>query len=118
MDKMLSFLGLARKSGNLVLGYNKNEEAVKFRKLKLILISKGAATNTKDKFYGYGEKYAVPVIEGYSPLELGNALGYEEIAVVGVLDQNMAKKLLAIYESNKEDEEINGGGPIVKNQSI
>jgi|LFRM01.1.fsa_nt_gb ribosomal protein L7Ae-like RNA K-turn-binding protein len=117
MDKMLSFLGLARKSGNLLLGYNKNEEAVKFRKLKLILISKGAAENTKDKFRGYGEKYNVPVIEGYTPLELGSALGYEEIAVVGVLDKNMAKKLLTIHESSKE-QEINGGGPIVKNQSI
>ena len=118
MDKMLSFLGLARKSGNLLLGYNKNEEAVKFRKLKLILISKDAATNTKDKFRGYGEKYAVPVIENYTPFELGSALGYEEIAVVGVLDKNMAKKLLILHESNKEEEQINGGGPIVKNQSI
>ena len=117
MDKMLSFLGLTRKSGNLLLGYNKNEEAIKFRKLKLIIISKDAAENTKDKFRGYSEKYAIPMIEDFTPFELGNALGYAEIAVVGVLDRNMAKKLLALHKS-KNDEEIYGGGPIVKNQSI
>ena len=117
MDKRLSFLGIARKSGNLLLGYNKNEEAVKFHKVKLLIISKDAAENSKDKFRGYSEKFSIPIIEDFTPFELGNALGYEEIAVVGVLDKNMAKKLLTLNESNK-DEEINGGGPIVKNQSI
>ncbi len=117
MDKMLSFLGLARKSGKLLLGYNKNEEAVKYHKVKLLIISKDAAENTKDKFRGYGEKYAIPLIEDFTPLELGNALGSGEIAVVGVLDRNMAKKLITLDKS-KKDEEINGGGPIVKNQSI
>ncbi|HBT18533.1 MAG TPA: 50S ribosomal protein L7ae-like protein [Clostridiaceae bacterium] len=117
MDKMLSFLGLIRKSGKLILGYNKCEEAVKTRKVKLLVLSKGASENTKDKFRGYCEKYKVPFIEDFTPDELGYALGYEGIAVVGVSDRNMAEKLKTLYES-KESEELNGGGPIVKNQSI
>jgi len=117
LDKMLSFLGLIRKSGKLILGYNKCEEAVKTRKVKLLVLSKGASENTKDKFRGYCEKYKVPFIEDFTPDELGYALGYEGIAVVGVSDRNMAEKLKTLYES-KESEELNGGGPIVKNQSI
>jgi ribosomal protein L7Ae-like RNA K-turn-binding protein len=104
LDKMLSFLGLTRKSGNLILGYNKNEEAIKMRKLSLLILSKGASDNTKDKFKGYCEKYKVPYIEDFTPDELGCALGYEGIAVVGVSDRNMARKLMEQYNSKRVEE--------------
>ena len=77
LDKMLSFLGLTRKSGQLLLGYNKNEEAIKTKKVSLLIVSKDASENTKDKFKGYCEKYKVPLIEDFTPDELGYALGYE-----------------------------------------
>ena len=117
MNKVLSFLGLTRKSGNLVIGYNKNMEQVKLGKIKLLIVSTGASQNTRDKFKGYGERYNVPYIEDFTPDELGTALGFETIAVVWVSDYSMAKKLKTIYDSVKE-ENINGGGPIVKNQSV
>ena len=104
LDKMLSFLGLTRKSGNLILGYNKNEEAIKMRKLYLLILSKGASENTKDKFKGYCEKYKVPYIEDFTPDELGHALGYEGIAVVGVSDQSMADKIVSMHNSVKVEE--------------
>ena len=104
LDKMLSFLGLTRKSGNLILGYNKNEEAIKTGKISLMIISKDAAENTKDKFKSYSEKYNVPLIEDFTPDELGCALGLEGIAVVGVTKKSMAKKLQDIYKSIKEEE--------------
>ena len=104
LNKMLSFLGLTRKSGNLVLGYNKNEEAVKTGKISLMIISKEASENTKDKFKSYSEKYHVPLIEDFTPDELGYALGLEGIAVVGVTKKSMAKKLQEIYSSIQEEE--------------
>ncbi len=104
LDKMLSFLGLTRKSGQLLLGYNKNEEAIKTKKVSLLIVSKDASENTKDKFKGYCEKYKVPLIEDFTPDELGYALGYEGIAVVGITNKNMSKKLLHIYDSSKEEE--------------
>lgn len=116
-NRVLAFLGIARKSGNLVLGYNKCEEAVKMRQLRLLFISTGASQNTKDKFYGFSERYHVPILEDFTPEELGSALGLKGIAVLGVKDPNMAKKIRSFYDG-KEDEEINGGGPIVKDQSI
>ncbi len=104
MDKMLSFLGLTRKSGNIILGYNKNEEAIKVGKVSLLIISKDASENTKEKFKSYSVKYDVPLIEDFTPDELGYALGYEGIAVVGVTKKSMAKKLLEIYKSIQEEE--------------
>ena len=104
MNKVLSFLGLTRKSGNIVIGYNKNMEAVKVGKIKLLIVSPGAAQNTRDKFKGYSERYHVAYIEDFTPDELGYALGYEGIAVVGVSDRNMARKLKEQYNSKGMEE--------------
>ena len=104
MNKVLSFLGLTRKSGNIVIGYNKNMEAVKVGKIKLLIVSPGAAQNTRDKFKGYSERYHVAYIEDFTPDELGHALGYEGIAVVGVSDQSMADKIVSMHNSIKVEE--------------
>jgi ribosomal protein L7Ae-like RNA K-turn-binding protein len=103
VNKFLSFLGLTRKSGKLLLGYNKNEEAIKLRQLFLVIISTGAAENTKKKFQGLAERAGVPLIEDYTTEELGMALGRKEIAVVGVIDRSMAAKLISIREPGDVD---------------
>lgn len=96
-DRFLSFLGITKKSGNLREGYNKCEEAVKFNKAKLIILSEDTSSNTKDKFNTYCNRYSIDVIEGYSKEELGRALGREEINVICVLDVKMSKRLMELW---------------------
>lgn len=103
MNRFLSFLGITRKSGNAVLGYNKNEETLRTGRLHLLIVSKDAAQNTKEKFVKLAGEAGVPLIEDFTPYELGQALGMDEIAVVGIKDAKMAAKLLSIAGQGQEN---------------
>lgn len=101
-DKFLQFLGLTKRAGKLLEGYNKCEDAIKRRKVRLIILSCDASENTTDKFLKYGEKYKIPVLREYDKEELGSALGMEEIKILGVIDSKMSERLACIYKDIKK----------------
>lgn len=102
-DKFLQFLGLTKRAGKLLEGYNKCEDAIKRHKVHLIILSCDASENTVDKFLRYVEKYKIPVIQGYNKEELGSALGTEEIKILGVMDSKMSERLTCIYNDIKKN---------------
>lgn len=96
-NKFLQFLGLAKKSGNLIEGYNKCEELVKRSGLYLLILSEDCSTNTKEKFARYCMSYNIPFIESFSKEELGAPIGRAEINVLGVVDKKISDKLLSLW---------------------
>jgi len=100
MNKFYNFIGISKKAGYTVEGYNKCEESIKRRKLFLIILSEEASENTKKKFSNYSSKYGVPVISGLPKEELGRCLGLDEINILGISDQKMALQLIKIWEEN------------------
>ncbi|ADL51531.1 50S ribosomal protein L7ae-like protein [Clostridium cellulovorans] len=102
VNKFYNFLGLVKRSGNLIEGYNRCDEAIKYKKLPLILMSKDVSDNTKKKFLNYSSKSAIKILEGFEKEDLGRAIGRAEIKIVGILDGNMAKKLLELYGCQDE----------------
>lgn len=106
-NKFLQFLGIAKKSGNLIEGYNKCEELVKRSKLSLIILSRDCSDNTKDKFLKYCTDYEVPFIESFTKEELGAPIGRSEISILGVSDNKISYKLLALWN---EQNNINTRG--------
>lgn len=96
-DKFLQFLGLTKRAGKLLEGYNKCEDSIKRKKVHLIILSADASENTKDKFINYSEKYKVPILIGEDKEKLGSALGMEEIKILGVTDFKMSERLISIY---------------------
>ncbi len=73
--KIHSYLGFAKRSGNLLAGYNTCEMAISRRKAKLIILTGDIAENTKKKFtkmardagvpiYVYGDASDVPLYAG------------------------------------------------------
>lgn len=101
-DKFLQFLGLTKRAGKLLEGYNKCEDAVKRNKVHLIILSNDTSDNTVDRFIKYGEKYKIPVLKAYNKEELGSALGTEEIKILGVIDSKMGERLACIYNDIKK----------------
>lgn len=99
-NRFLQFLGIIKKSGNLVEGYNKCEEMIKIRKVSLLIISTDCSDNTKDKFKGYCAKYNVPFIESYTKEELAHNIGRSEINLLGVSNRMMSEKLLELCKEN------------------
>ena len=96
-NKFLSFLGLAKRSGNLLDGYNKCEEIIGKKRVYLVIFSNEISAKSKEKFTKKCEKLNIPCIDGFSKEELGFSIGKKEINIVGILDKNMAEKLLS-YE--------------------
>lgn len=96
-DKFIQFLGLVKKSGNILEGYNKCEEGIKFGKIKLLIIAEDCSDNTKEKFTLLCNKNNISVIKGYDRNELGEILGREEISIIGVTNLSMGKKLIEIW---------------------
>lgn len=97
----LQFLGLTKRSGKILEGYNKCEDSVKKGKIKLLIISKDCSENTKDKFLRYCLNSSIDVIECCSGEVLGKALGREEVNIIGILDSGMSEKLIKLWEQDK-----------------
>ena len=101
MNKFYNFLGIIKRSGNLIEGYSKCNEQRNRQRLYLFIISPDASESTQKKFVKHCESNDIPYINDLSKTELGDALGRPEVMILGVVDSNMAKKLLTIYQEEK-----------------
>ncbi|WP_346912846.1 ribosomal L7Ae/L30e/S12e/Gadd45 family protein [Clostridium sp.] len=99
-NKFLSFLGIAKKSRNLVEGYNICEEEIKRNKIHLCILSLECSENTKKKFEKYCDDRRVPVIGNIPKSELGMAIGREEINVLAVKDEKICENLIKLWKEN------------------
>lgn len=101
-DSFLQFLSIVKKSGNLLQGYNKCEEALNKSQIYLIIISEDVSENTENKFKVKCEKFNIPLIKCYDEFTLGSVLGRESMKVLAIKDKNMANKLLNLRENNEK----------------
>ena len=90
-DKVLSMLGIATKSGNVVSGEFSTEKAVKTGKAFLVIVSEEASENTKKQFKNMTDFYQVPCYFYGTKEALGRAIGKQFRASCAILDENLAK---------------------------
>ncbi len=107
-NKFFQFLGLTKKAGKLIEGYNQCEEALSHGRGTLIILSEESSTNTKDKFKRFSDRNNIPLIEGVSNEILGKSLGRAEINVLCVSDKKMSDKLLSLWNENDEEIKFRG----------
>ena len=92
-DRVLSMLGLATRSRNVVSGGFATEEAVKSGKAYLVIIAEDASDNTRKKYSNMCRFYEVPY-EYYIVKEiLGHAIGKEERSCLAVTDKGFADSI-------------------------
>ena len=97
-DRILSVLGLAIKSGNLVSGEFMTEKAVKGRKAHLVIVSEEASDNTKKKFSNMCSFYEVPLYFYETMEELGHCIGKTFRASLAVTSEGLAKSIISKLE--------------------
>ena len=93
-DHVLSMLGIAAKSGNVVSGEFSTEKSVKTGKGFLVLVAADASENTRKKFSNMCEFYEVPIYFIANKEELGKFCGKEFRASLAVQDENFAKAMM------------------------
>ena len=90
-DPVLSMLGIAAKSGNVVSGEFSTEKAVKTGHAYLVIVSAEASENTKRSFCNMTDFYHVPCYCYGSKEDLGHCIGKEFRASLAVTDENLAR---------------------------
>lgn len=92
-EKIESYLGFARKSGNLVFGAGTCEISVARGKAKLLIIASDAAENTKKKMVAKAERHGVPYRIFSTSEELSRMTGAAGRSVFAVTDSNFAEMI-------------------------
>ncbi|QIB69043.1 hypothetical protein Ami103574_06750 [Aminipila butyrica] len=99
--KIDSYLGFAKRSRNLLMGYNTCLLAMNKRKIKLLIVADDVSENTMKKMVGSAEEHQV-VYRIYSTCdELSQACGTMGRGVFGITDQNFANVILKEIDENQ-----------------
>ncbi len=108
-DKILSFLGLAQRSGNLISGEDTCERLIRSNKVQLVLISGDASYNTQKKFKDMAKNKNIRCVILSNREELSKAIGKSNRTVYAIKDKGFAHKLHELLEEYKESPNKSGG---------
>lgn len=95
-ERLLSFLGIARRAGRLSLGYDSTVEAMTKGSSCLVLLAADLSERTKHSINTAAQGTNTPLIETNIPMEqLGAAVG-KATGIISVNDSGFARKLNAL----------------------
>lgn len=92
-DRVLSMLGLAARSRNVVSGGFATEAAVKEGKAALVIIAEDASGNTRKKYSNMCDFYEVPCAIHGTKAVLGHSMGKDERSVLAVTNEGFADSI-------------------------
>ena len=104
-DRLLSFFGLCRRAGKLVIGNDPVKEAIETDKALLVILASDISHNTLKKLNPLIESSGVPCFDvKRTKDEISFSLG-KACAVLAVTDKGFADKLteLILAEQKKEE---------------
>ncbi len=100
--KVISYLGFAKKSGNLLSGANTCTFAMAKGKAKLIILSEDISENSEKKIMKEIRKYGVKYVKYGQGEELSRAVGTSGRSVFAVCDNNFKEVILNEINGNAE----------------
>ena len=101
-QRLLRLLGLGLRGRLVVVGVEQVRAAAQKGTLALAVVAPDASRHSLDKVVPLLRAKGIRFVEGPGARELGNAVGKEATAVVGVVDEKLARGLRAIVESAAE----------------
>ena len=101
--KLLGLLGLGVRSRGAVVGVQQVRDAAMKGKLRFAVVAPDVSEHSRDKVVPLLTARRVRFVEGPSAVTLGNAVGRETTAVVGVTDAQLARGIRALLEASAND---------------
>lgn len=92
LRRCLDLVGLARRAGALVAGFDQVAEALRLRRCALVLTARDGAADGRRRIEALARD--VPVLDPFGRTELGGAVGRDEIVHVGIAEGGLAQQLL------------------------
>lgn len=102
MNKVYSYLGLAKRAGQVVSGEQAVMGGIQRGKVLLILIATDASENTRRKFNSLALNHNVNCYTYGNKDLLGQAMGQTPRAVVGIVNRNFAGVIQAQIRESVE----------------
>ncbi|HHT49418.1 MAG TPA: hypothetical protein GXZ98_09035 [Firmicutes bacterium] len=93
MNNFLNLLGIARKAGELALGFTATADGLRKGKVTLVLLATDTSPHTKEKIERLCRRHQVRFDYVANQEALGRALGKSSQAVIGVFSPHMGKAL-------------------------
>lgn len=101
-SKILSMLGISRKAGFAVLGFDKVKDSLMSKKAKIVCLCSDISDKTKKEIIFFADKHNIPVIAvDCDMLELSNAVGMKT-GIVAVTDKGIADKIIALSNNTAQ----------------
>lgn len=94
MHKIYSMLGIARKGGNISIGFDASCIDIEKKISFLVVIALDASDKTKKNIKFICDKYNCKYIEFGEKEILGKSLGRKVVSVLSITDKNIASYLL------------------------
>jgi len=102
-NKVLSYLGFARKSGNLIIGQGTCQSAMNRCEIRALVLCEDLAENTKKKLIRLAECTGTEYrVFGHSD-DLGQAAGARGSAVFGIKDENFSKTIINAIDNSQSE---------------
>lgn len=103
-NRILSMISLAKKAGKLVSGEFAVDAAGKSGEACLIILAEDASDRTLKSVTDMCRFYEVPYVIYSTKDNLGRAIGKENRAQIAITDENFAKGILKLFESEIEQD--------------
>jgi ribosomal protein L7Ae-like RNA K-turn-binding protein len=100
--RVLSLVGLGTRGRLTVVGVEQVRNAAIRGKLVYAVVAVDASTNSLKKIVPMLRAKGIGFAEGSSAAELGRAVGKDSAAVVGIVDEHLARGVQQIVESGSE----------------
>ncbi|UQS85475.1 ribosomal L7Ae/L30e/S12e/Gadd45 family protein [Apilactobacillus apisilvae] len=91
-DKILNFIGIAKRAGKVTTGEDILLSAIKNNKVKFLLVASDTGQSSYKKFMDKSSYYGIPVNNMFLKNELSNAIGMKR-TIIGISDNGFAKRL-------------------------
>lgn len=107
-DKFLSFLGIAKKSGNLIFGMDEVKSKLLSGNIHLVLVTADISENSLGKIESFvTEKFGeISLVKlDYTKDDIEKITG-KYAAIIGVSDINIARKISLILEQKSERNDV------------
>jgi ribosomal protein L7Ae-like RNA K-turn-binding protein len=91
---MKNIIGLALRARKVTVGTDVTMTSLRNKKVLLIILATDASNTTKKKVYDKAKTYETEVIEELTSFEISNALGKDDIKVIGITDRGFSQLLM------------------------
>lgn len=98
-SRLLRLVGLGVRSRGAIVGVEQVRDAAKKGTLALALVAEDASGNSLDKVVPLLEAKRVRIARVASARELGEAVGRQQTAAVGIVDVQLARGIRALLDS-------------------